>query len=153
MPCFQTDAVTWCLTEAGSVDDGPQPRHAGERVVGEQRGAPVGEQDLHGGQFGGVHGVEVGDGSGRVEGGDPGQTVQCALGDERAVDLGSHGEGGPRAAGGGRQVRAVREGAFRCEHGHFTAPAVRPERQKRWRQTKATISGTTATSDPVITSE
>lgn len=93
------------------------------------------------GALGGVVGAEVGDEEAGDEVGDAGEPVEGFGGQDRRTGLAAHRQDGAGAGPLGRGGVA-----------HLTAPAVRPERQKRWRQRKATIRGTTATSEPMMTS-
>lgn len=144
IPRSQTSWVMWCLTEPHGVDDRAQPRHGAQGDRTERRAAPAGEQHLglvESGALGGIVGAEVGDEEAGVEVGDAGEPVQGFGGQDRRTGLAAHRQDG---AGSGPPVRGG--------VAHLTAPAVRPERQKRWRQRKAMIRGTTATREPMMTS-
>ncbi len=83
--------------------------------------------------------VEAGQQQIGVHIGDPDELGQHPAAEDGGPSAGAHGEHGGGAPPGEEAV------------GHLTAPAVRPERQNRCRPRKASRSGTTATSEPVIT--
>ncbi|CAM5727049.1 hypothetical protein SMICM304S_10141 [Streptomyces microflavus] len=123
------------LDAPGRVHDGPQPGGGGEDTGGERGRAPAGDEQLRPGE----------------RGRDPGLRIGQPVGDQRRV--GVHERGEPLPLYGGEEAfrDAGAHGEKGLGSGHLTLPAVRPAFQCRWSTTKATISGVTASREPVTT--
>lgn len=135
------------LDGAGRVDDGAQPGRAVEDLGGERGRSPAGEEDLGLGEGGGDPRVRAGQVVGDQVGvgvGEGGEAGAVGVREEAIVDSRAHGQEDGGAVVSGRVHRGT------CAP-HLTLPAVRPAFQWRWRETKATTRGTTASRDPVTT--